>query len=80
MFVSRLLFWIDFFDFQRVLMVFAIDLDPTIFDGLACLLLLSVGRRDHDLRYVGTLLVLLELWEISLELSWNSVELCLTCS
>jgi hypothetical protein len=48
-FVSRLLFWIDFFDFQRVLMVFAIDLDPTIFAGLACLLLLSVGRRDHDL-------------------------------
>jgi hypothetical protein len=30
-------------------MVFAIDLDPTIFAGLACLLLLSVGRRDHDL-------------------------------
>ena len=27
-----------------------------------------------DSRYVGTLLVLLELWEISLELSWNSVE------
>ena len=29
-------------------MVFAIDLDPTIFAGLAYLLLLSVGRRDHD--------------------------------
>ena len=35
--------------FSVFLMVFAIDLDPTIFAGLACLLLLSVGRRDHDL-------------------------------